>query len=65
MNDALNNLPSLGQMFKLIIFLILAIIAISLVVALVKVLIPLLFVAAIIVGGLYLFKRLQEPSSAS
>jgi len=45
MNDALNNLPSLGQMFKLIIFLILAIIAISLVVALVKVLIPLLFVA--------------------
>jgi len=35
------------------------------VVALVKVLIPLLFVAAIIVGGLYLFKRLQEPGAAS
>lgn len=63
MNDLLNNLPSLGQMIKLIVFLILVLIVIGLVTALVKALMPLLIVAAIVLGGIYLFRRLQSPGS--
>ncbi len=64
MNDMLNNLPSLGQMFKLIVFLILALIVIGLLTAIVKALVPLLVVIVLVLGGLYLFRRLQAQGSA-
>jgi hypothetical protein len=60
MNDALNNLPSVRNMLKLIVILLLALIAIGLVVAIVKVLTPLIIIGAIIVGGVYLYRQLQE-----
>ncbi len=59
MNDFLNSLPSVGQMFKLIVFLILALIVFGLVIAIVKALIPLLIVAGIAAGGYYFFKKMQ------
>lgn len=65
MNDLLNNLPSLGQMIKLIVFLILALIVIGLLTALVKALVPLLVVIVLVLGGVYLFRRLQAQGSAS
>jgi len=60
MNDALDNLPSVRNMLKLIVILILALIAISVVVAIVKALTPLIIIGAIIVGGVYLYRQLQE-----
>jgi hypothetical protein len=60
MNDFLDSLPSVGNMFKLIVFLILALIVLGLVIALVKMLVPLLIVAAFVVGGYWLYKRLQS-----
>ena len=60
MNDALNNLPSVRSMVKLIVVLLLALIAISLVVAIVKALTPLIIIGAIVVGGVYLYRQLQE-----
>ncbi len=65
MNDMLNNLPSLGQMLKLIVFLILALIVIALLLAIVKALIPLLIVVALVAGGVYLYRQLQAQGSAS
>ncbi len=65
MNDMLKNLPSLGQMIKLIVFLILALIVIGLLMAIVKALVPLLVVIVLVLGGLYLFRRLQATGSAS
>jgi hypothetical protein len=62
MNDALNNLPSVRNMVKLIVLLLLALIAISLVVAIVKVLTPLIIIGAIVVGGVYLYRQLQEKN---
>ena len=64
MNDILNNLPSVSQMFKLVFVLVLAVIALGLVIALVKMLLPLLFLAAIVGGGIMLYKRAQKPSAA-
>lgn len=64
MNDMLNNLPSIGQMFKLVVVLLLAVIALMLVIALVKILLPLAILAALVVGGIMLFKRVQKPSAA-
>jgi hypothetical protein len=60
MNDALDNLPSVRSMLKLIVILVLALIAISVVVAIVKALTPLIIIGAIIVGGVYLYHQLQE-----
>jgi len=60
MNDALDNLPSVRNMLKLIVILVLALIAISVVVAIVKALTPLIIIGAIIVGGVYLYRQLQE-----
>lgn len=60
MNDALDNLPSVRNMLKLIVILVLALIAISIVVAIVKALTPLIIIGAIIVGGVYLYRQLQE-----
>ena len=62
MNDTLDKLPSVRQMFKLIVLLVLALIAISIAVAIVKALMPLLFVAALIVGGWYLYTRTQTKA---
>jgi hypothetical protein len=59
MNDFLDGLPSISNMVKLIVLLILAVIVVALVMAIVKMLIPLLVLAALIVGGYWLFKRLQ------
>lgn len=61
----LDNLPSVRQMFKLVLFLLLALIAVSIVVAIVEALLPLLFVAAVIVGGIYLYNRMKENGSLS
>jgi len=63
MNKTLDNLPSVGQMFKLVIVLILAVIALGLVLALVKLIVPLAVLAALVLGGVYLFKRLQAPGA--
>lgn len=60
MNEFVNSLPSISQMFKLIVFLIMALIVLGLVMALVKVLLPLLILAGIVVGGYYLFTKWQE-----
>jgi hypothetical protein len=63
MNDFLDSLPSIGNMFKLIVFLILALIVLGLLIALVKMLVPLLIMAAFVVGGYLLYKRLQTNGS--
>jgi hypothetical protein len=63
MNDMLNKLPSVGQMFKLVVVLILAVIAVGLVMALVKMLLPLAILAALVAGGIMLYKRAQRPSA--
>lgn len=60
MNEFLDSLPSVGQMFKLMVFLIMALIVLGLVAALVKAMLPILFLAAIVVGGYYLFNKWQE-----
>jgi hypothetical protein len=60
MNDALNNLPSVRSMLKLIVILVLVLIAISVVIAIIKVLVPVLILGAIVVGGVYLYRQLQE-----
>lgn len=64
MNDFLNSLPSFGQMFKLIVFLILAVIVLGLVLALVKMLVPVLILVALVVGVYWLYNRLQEQNAA-
>ncbi len=61
----LDNLPSVRQMIKLILFLLLALIVVSLVVEIVKALMPVLFVAAVIVGGIYLYNHMKENGSFS
>jgi len=63
MNDMLNKMPSIGQMFKLVVVLLLAVIAIGLVMALVKMLLPLAILAALVAGGIMLYKRAQRPSA--
>jgi hypothetical protein len=63
MNDFLDSLPSIGNMFKLIVFLILALIVLGLLIALVKMLVPLLILAAFVAGGYLLYKRLQTNGS--
>lgn len=63
MNDMLNSLPSLGQMVKLILFLMLVLIVIGLVAAIVKAMMPLVIVAALVLGGIYLLRRLQSQGS--
>jgi len=63
MNDMLNKLPSVGQMFKLVVVLLLAVIAVGLVMALVKMLLPLAILAALVAGGIMLYKRAQRPSA--
>lgn len=60
MSEFLDSLPSAGQMFKLIVFLIMALIVLGLVAALVKAMLPILFLAAIVAGGYYLFNKWQE-----
>ncbi|NLF76306.1 MAG: hypothetical protein GX573_11460 [Chloroflexi bacterium] len=64
MNDTLNKMPSVGQMFKLVAVLLLAVIAVALVMALVKMLLPLAILAALVVGGIMLVKRAQKLSAA-
>ncbi len=64
MNDTLNKMPSVGQMFKLVAVLLLAVIAVALVMALVKMLLPLAILAALVVGGIMLVKRAQKASAA-
>lgn len=59
MNDFMNSLPSLGQMVKLIIFLILALIVFGLVSAIVKTVFPIALLAAVIVVAAYFFKKMQ------
>ena len=63
MNDLFDNLPSVGQMFKLVVVLLFAVIAFALVLAIVKMLIPLLILGAIIAGGVYLVKRMQKQGA--
>ena len=63
MNDFLDNLPSFGQMAKLIFFLILALIVLGLVLAIVKMLMPLFILAVLIGGGYYLYTKLQANGS--
>lgn len=63
MNDMLDTLPSFRQMFKLIVFLILALIVLGLVAAIIKAVMPLLIVAAIVVGGVYLYNKLQAEGA--
>jgi hypothetical protein len=59
MNDFLDSLPSVRNLIKLIIILILAIIVVSLLLEIVKIVMPLLVLGAVVVGGYYLFKKLQ------
>lgn len=63
MNDFLENLPPVGKMFKLVMILLLAVIAVGLVVAIVKMLLPLLFLAAILAGGVWLYNRMKTNGS--
>ncbi len=64
MNEALNKLPSVKNMIKLIIVLLLGLIALSLVIAIAKLLIPVLIVGLLILGGIYLFRSLSSSEKA-
>ncbi len=57
MNELINNLPSVGQMFKLIVFLVLALVIFAIVAAIVKMLIPVIVVGAIIYGVYWFLTR--------
>lgn len=59
MNEFLDNLPSSRNMIKLILFLILAVVAVALVLAIVKMLMPLVILGAVVVGGVYLVRQLR------
>ena len=56
----LDNLPSISQMFKLVIVLILALIAIAIIVKIVELLIPVIIIGALVVGGYYLYQKMQN-----
>ncbi len=62
MSNFMENLPSVGQMFKLIVFLILVLIVMSLVAAIVKALMPVIIIGLILVAGYYFFNRWQEKN---
>jgi len=64
MNEALNKLPSVKNMIKLIIVLLLGLISLSLVIAIAKLLIPVLIVGLLILGGIYLFRSLSSSEKA-
>ena len=64
MNDMLDNLPSVRNMLKLILILILALIVVALVVEIVQALMPLIILGAIVVGGVYLYKKLQANGAS-
>jgi|GEM_PF-1484653 len=64
MNEALNKLPSVKNMIKIIIVLLLGLIALSLVIAIAKLLIPVLIVGLLILGGIYLFRSLSSSEKA-
>jgi len=63
MSNSFDKLPSVRSMMKLILILLLALVAFSLVVAIVKVLMPLAIIVALVVGGYYLYQRLQANGS--
>jgi hypothetical protein len=60
----MDNLPSIGNMFKLIVVLILALIAISIILEIVKVLLPIAFIIAVAAGVYYLYQKMQENGKA-
>jgi len=60
MSQRLDTLPSVKQMLKLIVVLLLALIALSLVLEIAKLIMPLLVLGLLIAGGFYLFTRLQK-----
>lgn len=60
----MDNLPSIRQMFKLIIVLILALIALSIVLKIVEVLLPVAVLVAIGFGAYYLFQKMQGNGKA-
>ncbi len=59
MNDFMDSLPSVRNLLKLILVLILGIIIVGLVLRIVELVMPLLILAAIVAGGFFLFKKLQ------
>jgi hypothetical protein len=61
----MNNMPSVGQMLKLIALLILALIALKIALAIVAALLPLLVIALIIGGGVYLYNNLNSGKSVA
>ncbi|MBI5959290.1 MAG: hypothetical protein HY866_11180 [Chloroflexi bacterium] len=63
MNDMLDNLPSVRNLIKLIIVLILGLIVVSLVVKIVSALMPLFVMALLVVGGVYLYRKLQTNNA--
>jgi hypothetical protein len=63
MNDMLNNLPSVRNLIKLIIVLVLVLIVVGILVEIVKTLMPLFFVALLVVGGVYLYRKLQTNNA--
>ena len=65
MNDFINNLPSIGNMFKLIVFLILAMIIVGLVTKILATLLPFVILAALAYGVYYLVMRNSEKSKRS
>ena len=65
MNDFINNLPSIGNMFKLIVFLILAMIIVGLVTKIIATLLPFAILAALAYGVYYLVVRNSEKSKRS
>ena len=65
MNDFMDSLPSVRNLLKLILILILALIVIGLVLKIVAMIMPLLILGAIIAGGYWLFKRLQTNGAIS
>lgn len=60
MNETLEKLPSIRSMLKLIIILVLALVVVKIVLGIVAALLPLLIVAGLIYGGVWLWKRLQN-----
>jgi hypothetical protein len=64
MNDMLDNLPSVRNMLKLILVLILGLIVVSLLVQIVQALMPLIILGVIVAGGVYLYKKLQTNGAS-
>jgi len=58
------ELPTIGNMIKLVVFLGLALIALSIGLAILAALLPVVIIGLLVMGGLYLYRSLTHPEKA-